>query len=209
MQRPRRFTACAGILLLLATGCRESAQNADPEPGVAKTLAEQRAQVIHDVRYNLSFTIPADPSQPVMGRETVRFSLKDASHPVILDFEPDADPVVSVSAGGKPVAARLVNGHIVIPEKFLRTGENSFDMVFRAGAAPLNRNPDFMYALFVPARAHQVFPCFDQPDLKARYTLALDIPTAWRAVANGEETGREIAGDRASVRYAETKPIPT
>ena len=193
---------------MLATGCRDRPDR-DPEPGVAAALAEQRAQTIRDVRYDLSFVLPADPSQPVTGRETVRFSLADVSRPVVLDFEPDAEPVVSVSAAGKPVAARLVNGHIVIPEKFLRAGENSFDIVFRAGTASLNRNPDFMYALFVPARARLAFPCFDQPDLKARYTLALDIPAAWRAVANGEETGREVAGDRALIRYAETKPIPT
>lgn len=213
MQSRRLPAVCAGIvLLLLATGCRdprESARGSDPEPGVAAALAEQRAQVIGDLRYDLSFAIPKDQSQPVTGRETVRFSLTDASRPVVLDFEPDAEPVFSVSTGGKPVDARFVNGHIVIPEKFLRTGENTFDLVFHAGAAPLNRNPDFMYALFVPARAHQAFPCFDQPDLKARYTLALDIPSTWQAVANGEEAGREVAGDRVAIRYAETKPIPT
>jgi aminopeptidase N len=210
MQSRRLIAASAGILLLaLATGCRKSAPDGDPEPGVALALAVQRAQTIGDVRYDLSFAIPADSSQPVTGRETLRFSLSDASHPVALDFEPDAEPVVSVSTGGKPVAVNFVNGHIVIPKKFLRAGENSFDITFRAGAASLNRNPDFMYALFVPARAHLAFPCFDQPDLKARYTLALDIPVAWRAVANGEEIGREVAGDRVSIRYTETKPIPT
>ncbi|MBX7199845.1 MAG: hypothetical protein K1X51_10745 [Rhodospirillaceae bacterium] len=209
MQNRRVLAVCAGVFLLsLASGCSNPGDR-DPEPGVAAALAEQRAQSISDVHYDLSFVIPADPSQPVTGRETLRFSLADASRPVALDFEPDAEPAVSVSTGGKPVAVRLVNGHIVIPEKFLRTGENSFDLVFRAGAAPLNRNPDFMYALFVPARAHQVFPSFDQPDLKARYTLALDIPAAWRAVANGDETGRTATGDRVAIRYAETKPIPT
>ncbi len=213
MRSHRLLSACAGTLLLvLATGCRdphESAPGNDPEPGVAETLAVQRAQTIADVRYDLSFVIPADPAQPVTGRETVRFSLTDAKHPVVLDFEPGGEPVASVSTGGKPVTAKLVNGHIVIPEKFLRKGENSFDLTFHAGSVPLNRTPDFMYALFVPARAHQAFPCFDQPDLKARYTLALDIPAAWRAVANGEETGREATGERVAIRYGETKAIST
>lgn len=209
----RVAAVCAGaILLMLVAGCRdprEIARGGDQEPGVAAVLAVQRAQTIGDVRYDLSFAIPADPSQPVTAKETVRFSLKDTSQPVVLDFEPDADSGIAVSMGGKPVAVKLVNGHIVIPKEFLRAGENTFDMVFRAGSAPLNRNPDFMYALFVPARAHQAFPCFDQPDLKARYTLALDVPASWRAVANGEETGREVKGDRVAIRYAETKPIPT
>src|SRR6185436_15278665 len=80
---------------------------------------------------------------------------------------------------------------------------------FEAGSAALNRNPEFMYTLFVPARARLAFPCFDQPDLKARYTLSLDIPSTWAAAANGEEVGREAAGDRLRLRFAETQPLPT
>src|SRR5262245_1033289 len=66
-----------------------------------------------------------------------------------------------------------------------------------------------MYTLFVPARAHLAFPCFDQPNLKARYALELDVPSGWQAVANGAETFHETAGDRVRIRYAETQPIPT
>jgi aminopeptidase N len=102
-----------------------------------------------------------------------------------------------------------VQGHIVIPPDELATGENTIEVSFRAGDASLNRNPEFMYALFVPARAHLAFPCFDQPDLKARYTLELDVPADWQAVSNGVETSREPSADRVRIRYAETQPIPT
>ena len=50
------------------------------------------------------------------------------------------------------------------------------------------RDDDFLYTLFVPARAHRAFPCFDQPDLKGRYTLSLDVPAGWQAIANGAVT---------------------
>ena len=69
----------------------------------------------------------------------------------------------------------------------------------------LNRNPDFMYTLFVPARAHLAFPCFDQPDLKARWTLALDVPAGWQALANGAETARVEQDGRIQLRFAETR----
>ena len=75
-------------------------------------------------------------------------------------------------------------------------------MTFNAGDASLNRNDDFLYTLFVPARAHLAFPCFDQPDLKARWTLALDVPEGWQALGNGAETAREeaTAGVRSRLR---------
>jgi aminopeptidase N len=117
--------------------------------------------------------------------------------------------VTSVAVGGRASRARAVNGHLVIPANEISAGENVVDISFRAGDAALNRNPDFLYTLFVPARAHLTFPCFDQPDLKARYSLTLTVPADWQSVANGAETAREPAGGRMRIRYAETQPIPT
>ncbi len=114
-----------------------------------------------------------------------------------------------MAAGGKAIGYTAVNNHIVLPAAAIVAGENTVEIAFRAGDAALNRNPEFLYTLFVPARAHLTFPCFDQPDLKARYTLTLTVPADWQSVANGAETGRETAGGRVRVTYAETPPIPT
>src|SRR4030095_8133677 len=53
------------------------------------------------------------------------------------------------------------------------------------------------------------FPCFDQPDLKAKYTLSLDIPAEWEALANAPETKRIKQDNRIAVQFAETDPLPT
>ncbi len=44
---------------------------------------------------------------------------------------------------------------------------------------------DYLYTLLVPADANQLFPCFDQPDLKAKVRLTLESPIAWTVIANG------------------------
>ena len=58
-------------------------------------------------------------------------------------------------------------------------------------------------------------PRFDQPDLKARWTLALDVPQAWQALGNGAELEREIArtaarasacADAADLHYLSLSP---
>ena len=41
-----------------------------------------------------------------------------------------------------------------------------------------------MYTLFVPSDASTAFPCFDQPDLKARFTLKVTAPQDWKVVSN-------------------------
>jgi aminopeptidase N len=103
----------------------------------------------------------------------------------------------------------VVQDHIIIPPEEIASEDNAIEITFRAGDAPLNRNPEFLYTLFVPARAHLAFPCFDQPNLKARFALELDLPASWQAVSNGAETFQETADDRRRIRYAETQPIPT
>ena len=179
-------------------------------PGISETLARDRASRITDLRYALSFTIPAARADRVAGQATITFTLRDASAPLALDFAPDgADAMRSVEAGGVPVDAPLVHGHVVLPAASLRAGANTVSIDFDAGDAPLNRNTDFLYTLFVPARAHEAFPCFDQPDLKARWTLTLDVPEHWEVLANGAEATRESSGGRRRVSFAETAPLPT
>jgi len=200
------FATCA--VLLMATG---AAQNlpADPGPGVPLALAEERAARVSNLRYELHFSIPETAQQPVRGRLIVRFDLKDARRPLPLDFAPGRNSVVSARLNGQTASIPAVSDHLVVPAERLVAGANELELEFTAGDAPLNRNPEFLYALFVPARARQAFPCFDQPDLKARYSVTLDVPSTWEAITNGAEVSRTSNGSQRTIRFAETQPIPT
>jgi len=193
----------AFILLLIVISSFN--QPAEPMPGVPLEIAQDRAARISNLRYQLHFAIPPATAEPVSGRAVVRFDLKDASRPLVFDFGGPADALQRVTIGDRVSAARWVNEHIVIPASELKAGANEVTIEFRSSDGPLNRNAEFMYALFVPARARQAFPCFDQPDLKARYTVSLSVPAGWEALSNGAETARK--GNLIS--FAETKPIST
>jgi aminopeptidase N len=194
-------------------GQRTTPRRADgasrPEPGISEPLATERAARIRDLRYELTFDIPETQNAPIQARATLRFTLDDSAQPLVLDFAPAATNTSAVHADGAAARWSAVNGHIVIAPESLRQNANEIAIDFTAGDASLNRNPNYLYTLFVPSRAHLAFPCFDQPSLKARYTLALTVPAAWQAVANGAEVQRETTGDRATLRFAETGPLPT
>jgi aminopeptidase N len=198
----------AGVLSLAAA--QPNRRPPGPEPGVPRTLADERAARISNLSYDLRFSIPAAASEPLTSRVVIRFRLSDAATPLVLDFAATAPArIIRTSVGGREVEFGSVPDHLILPASALRTGENEVEVEFLAGDAALNRNPDFLYTLFVPARAHLAFPCFDQPDLKARFTLQLEIPAGWEALANGEERSREASADRIRLRFAETKPLPT
>jgi aminopeptidase N len=196
------------VFLLAAIG--QGGGDSSPDPGISQVLAEERASRVSDIRYDLALTIPLELSGRITGREVVSFALRDADAPLSLDFDPGrSGRLLRVEADGASIAARHVNGHIVLPASSLRAGSNRVTIEFEAGDAPLNRNADFLYTIFVPARAHEALPCFDQPDLKARWTLALDVPEEWQALSNGAETSKASRNHRTHVTFAETQPVST
>ena len=150
-----------------------------PGPGVSLPLAQERAARISNLRYDLEFEIPSSLDEPLAGTETIRFELRGASAPLALDFSQPADRISILKVNGRATAARSADGHVMLPPDLLQEGMNEVQLRFTAGDAPLNRTAEFLYSLFVPARARLAFPCFDQPDLKARWRLTLNVPAGW------------------------------
>src|SRR3989449_553232 len=180
----------------------------DPEAGTSETLARDRAARISRLRYDVAFSVPADRQAPITGRETITFDLGSASKLLAVDFDPHrATAVHAITVNGASAQARAVNGHLLFPASVLQRGENRITIAFDAGDVPLNRSDDVLYTIFVPARAHEAFPCFDQPDLKARWTLSLEVPEGWEAVSNGAASVREARDGRTRIGFAETPPI--
>ncbi len=204
----RTHTVLLCVIGVVGAACRD-AEQLDLSPGVALGLAVHRANTISDLRYSISFDVPSDRDQPIHGHEVVSFTLAGNAQPVVLDFVDPASKVVSVKVDGGEVPWEAVNDHVVVAAGALREGPNAIEIEFWAGDGSLNRSDDFLYTLFVPDRARVAFPVFDQPNLKARYSLTLEIPARWRAAANGERLSHEIAGNRATVVFGETKPIST
>jgi aminopeptidase N len=197
------------MLLLLMTSCADGKEDIEA-PGVSLRLAELRAGTISDLSYRLHFEIPEAPDTPVPGQAAITLELADASRNLILDFKQPASQVLSVLVNGGPVEWRSAKGHLIFPSKALRRGRNEIVLEFVAGSEPLNRHDDYLYTLFVPDRASEAFPCFDQPDLKARYQLTLDVPERWTAVANAPVLSTEAFGDhRRRFSFQETQPLST
>ncbi len=185
------------------------------QPGVSIVLARERAARIADVRYDLSFNLTARDS--AAGRAIVRFTLRRVSD-VIVDFR--GPQLGAVRANGRLVADVEFNTHhILVPAKYVRQGVNRLDFDFTARIAPSGtsiirvRDPsdslEYLYTLLVPSDAQQLFPCFDQPDLKARVTLTLTTPLGWTAVANGTRLRVDSTSRGATFAFRESEPIST
>ena len=197
----------AGCILLAAllTACTLTP---DWEPGVSQTLAQARAERISGLSYALSFEIPDTLDAPCKGAVTLAFDLKGRG-PLLLDFRPGAEAVSGLTVNGEILEAEVRDEHILLPARALRRGTNEVTVRFTPDDAPLNRHDGFLYSLLVPERARTLFPCFDQPDLKARFSLELDIPAGWTAVSNGPVAEERTEGTRKQVRFSPSGLVST
>jgi len=116
------------------------------------------------------------------------------------------------------------NDHLIFHDG-VRMGENVITLDFTSpiltSGSAITRYIDkedgseYIYSLFVPSDASTAFPVFDQPDLKARFTLTVDTPLDWKVVTNVNQTVFTRTGPYAhpeiSRIYAadETQPIST
>jgi len=196
-----------GVAALLLWGC--SPHMEAPSAGVPHSLAEARSSQIGKVSYALSFDIPADQGEPVSCHDSLTFELYE-QQTVWLDFQGDSLlPMAKVN--GHKVHLKVEDEHIRIPEKFLSKGGNSVVLDVICSDVALNRREDYLYTLFVPDHARSAFPCFDQPDIKAKFDLTLCAPEDWLAISDGTDMRVRKAEEegRSLFSFASTDLIPT
>ena len=174
------------------------------------------------------------------GRAGIRVTLDQGADKIILDWrinpvkEGQPKPRVwDITLNDKVANVREVNEHLIIDGAI--KGENYIQLQFESPIATsgsavtryLDREDksEYIYTLFVPSDASTVFPCFDQPDLKARFTLDLNAPLDWNVVSNtpvvtygtdpvpdGSEKSKnnsEIPPGTRTAHFQPTEPIST
>ena len=193
-----------------------------PRDVLTQAEAEARARRVADIAYDLRLDLAAG-ARTYRGDVTIRFALvqgapdADGGGAVFLDHR--GGGIERVEVNGEPLRSDPGPYRIALPAAMLRERnavrvvyEHEYDHTgdgFHQFADPEDGG-EYLYTNFEPYNAHRLFPCFDQPDLKARYALAVDAPAEWELIANGQERGRETLEDgRLRRRFAPTEPFST
>ncbi len=210
---PVAMSATAALLLLSAMLAQ------DPTPGIDRNLAKDRAERVHDVQYDLRFRIDQG-AREVTGDAWLRFALAEDHDPMALVLDFGGKELRAVRLNGRDAVLAAANDHVVLPGDLLVRGLNELRCEFTAPIAasgtPLSVYADgtdgreYFYTLVVPADAHRLYPCFDQPDLRARFQVTLDLPAEWTAVANTPRVAADAEAPGAvRWQFARTQPLPT
>lgn len=65
----------------------------------------------------------------------------------------------------------------------------------------------YLYTQFEPTDAHRAWPCFDQPDIKPRWTFQVTAPAQWVITSNGTIATTHEEGGTRTVTFSETLPL--
>lgn len=94
-------------------------------------------------------------------------------------YDGDRLEVAGLGGGGADGGVDTVRVRAELP--YSRSGEGLHRFVDPADGST------YLYTQFEPADAHRVYPCFDQPDLKAPIHWQVSAPAGWAVVSNQPE----------------------
>ena len=103
------------LLMLMMLSCQlgKGQMEISTAPGVSHELAQFRSKEYLNVKYNLSFEIPANKNEPVMGEAHIFWS-QGSKLPLVLDFKGDSSQVISLLMNEVAVDYEVKNEHIYI-----------------------------------------------------------------------------------------------
>jgi aminopeptidase N len=179
-------------------------------PSLTVSDARRRARTIAVDRYLLDLDLTRGPD--TFGSATsVRFRRLGREDTTFLDVRPQTLHRVRLNGEDLDVS-RLQDGRLRL--NGLREHnelEVWADMAYSHDGEGLHRAVDaadgnaYVYAMSFLDAAPRIFACFDQPDLKAPYSVAVTAPPEWSVVGNG--AARPVGEGRWQM--AETKPLST
>jgi aminopeptidase N len=208
VMKANRFLVICTLVLAAVYGCTHPTPW--PEKGVSQQLARQRSSQISNLVYDLHLTIPALKDSLITGRAKINFQLNHKKEDLFLDFKADTSQLNVLIVNGDTLPhPQLENEHIRLHRKYLKKGSNEIVVHFIPGNDALNRNERYFYSLFVPDRARTVLPCFDQPDIKGRFSVTMEIPLNWTGIANGALENEVVKDGVKQLTFSPSEPIST
>lgn len=159
-------------------------------PGLNLTRAEaaERSSLLSVDSYDVVLDLTSG-AESFKSRTTVKFAAKDAGKTFI---DVVANSLASASLNGSPLDVSNFDGESL----FLTPTSGTNTLVVDAVARYMNTGEGlhrfvdpaddevYLYSQFETADARRMYACFDQPDLKATFTLTVDVPDHWEVITN-------------------------
>ncbi|OFO94343.1 aminopeptidase N [Corynebacterium sp. HMSC034H07] len=178
--------------------------------------ASARSAALRLSTYELHLDVTSAPTDADSYEVTSRITFTTTEPETFVDYLGKAVHAVRVNGeeventfdGGRVYLRNLPVGEELTVEitgssYYSRTGQGLHRMHDQAD------DTTYLYSHLEPSDARRIFPCFDQPDLKASYEVHLTGPEGWQLLSNQPEVGREKTEGREVAHFAPTPLLST
>ena len=185
---------------------------------LTRKQAELRAKTISDIKYKIKLELDKD-SNTYNGKTKIYFHYnKKTNDALVLDFITES--VSEIYLNNKKLKNYKKDEYwLYIDSSILNNGKNKLEIIYtnkydNTGSGfhkfiDPEDNEIYIHTDFEPYDAHRLFPCFDQPDLKAYYQLNVIGPASWEYIHNSTVKSEAVNRSKKSISFNETAKFST
>jgi aminopeptidase N len=185
-----------------------------PGLNLSRAEAKERADHLYINSYVVTLDVTKD-EEVFYSKSEVKFSCNKKGYATFIDAV--GRSVISATLNNQPVDTSNFDGESI----FLTNLEEENHLVIEMQAEysksgeGLQRSVDpsdgevYLYSQGETAHIRNMFACFDQPALKATFTLIVTTPGHWQAVSNNPVESKTSKGDHVEWKFSTTPRIST
>lgn len=189
----------------------------EADDNLTHALAVQRKSQVESVDYNLHFNFDSTADH-VVGEAVITLVLKKTSDALSLDFS--EGHIKKLTVNNQEIRKFPTRkGSFDIPSRYLKPQMQivvQFTSPFSKEGNGLQKIIDpedqatYIFTDLEPYQAHQFFPCFDQPNLKASFSLKVTAPKNWKVIGNELiQKTQDLSENQAETTFFKTPKMST
>lgn len=184
-----------------------------PGVNISRLEAGERAAHLSVASYNVTLDVTTGEDS-FYAQSEVFFSCSTPGYSTFIDA--CGQGVISASLNGVAIDTSAFDGQSIFLTNL--TAQNhlviEIEGVYSKSGEGLQRSVDpsdgeiYLYSQGETAYIRHMFPCFDQPSLKATFTLTVTTPGHWQAISNNPVASQVSIGDKTLWKFTTTPRIP-
>jgi len=184
-----------------------------PGVNISRVEATERAAHLYVESYNVTLDVTTG-DQSFYAKSEVSFTCNTPGYSTFIDA--CGRKVISATLNGVEIDTTDFDGESIFLNNLAAQNHLLIEIegVYSKSGEGLQRSVDpsdgevYLYSQGETAYCRHMFPCFDQPSLKASFTFSVITPGHWEAISNNPVASKETVGDKAHWSFTTTPRIP-
>ena len=185
-----------------------------PGINISRSEALERSEHLAVDSYNVFLDV-SGTGDTFIAKSTVKFSCKTPGYNTFIDAV--ALRIISATLNGQSVDTSTFDGQTLFINNLAAENELTIEaeVAYSNTGEGLQKSVDpadneiYLYSQGETAHIRKMYPCFDQPDLKATFTLSVLAPSHWEVLSNNPVGSSRVEGPNTFWEFTTTPRIST